>query len=240
MKINPLVVDLSHYDPANNYAAVRRAGVVGVIYKCTQGTSYQDGTYLGQRNAALKVGLKWGAYHFADASDPLAQAANFLNTSKLDGDSLFCLDLEENGDSTISEGQAESLVNALEAGLGRPNECVIYSGNLIKEWLGNEQSSFWGARRLWLAQYGSTPEVQPSWEKFWLWQYTDGTEGPEPHTIDGCDPMGIDISSYQGSAEQLAAEWASASPAPPAPEQVIVTIIAPPGVKVEVKNATLG
>ena len=240
MTINPLVVDLSHYDPANNYAAVRRAGVVGCIYKCTQGTSYKDGTYVAQRNAALKAGLKWGAYHFADASDPQAQAANFLNTSKLTSDSLFCLDIEENGDSTVSEGQAETIVNAIEAGLGRPNECVIYSGNLIKEWLGNEKSSFWGARRLWLAQYGSNPEVQVSWEKFWLWQYTDGTAGPEPHTIDGCAPAGIDISSYQGSAEQLAAEWTSAALPSPEPEQLIVTIIAPPGVKVEVKNAPLG
>jgi len=74
----------------------------------------------------------------------------------------------------------------------------------------------------------------------WLWQYTDGTSGPEPHTINGCDPMGIDISSYQGTAEQLAAEWAGAAPAPPEPTQLTVTIIAPAGVKVEVKNAPLG
>jgi lysozyme len=61
MNMNYMVVDLSHYDPAHDYDAVKAAGVTGVIYKATQGQTYQDPTYPKQRRAALKAGLCWGA-----------------------------------------------------------------------------------------------------------------------------------------------------------------------------------
>src|SRR5258705_4546521 len=116
--MKPQVVDLSHYDPAKNYAEVKAAGVVGVIYKASQGTGYTDPTYRDQRKAALAVGLKWGAYHFGDGSDPLAQVANFLNFAEIDGSTLFALDYEDNSDNTMDLGEAEAFVRAVEAALG--------------------------------------------------------------------------------------------------------------------------
>jgi GH25 family lysozyme M1 (1,4-beta-N-acetylmuramidase) len=236
VKTNPLVIDLSHYDPAKNYNAVKNAGVVGVIYKATQGTGNQDGTYFSQRTAALKAGLLWGAYHFCDASDPNKQAQNFVDNAQLDSSMLFCADLEDYGDNTISKDQAVQFITKVETVLGRPGQCVIYSGNLVKEWLGDSKDEFFGARRLWLAQYGSNPVVQASWDQPWLWQYTDGSSGPEPHTIDGCDPTGIDISSYTGTPDQLRSQWATGTS--PVPPDVIatVTIIAPANVKINIQQ----
>jgi hypothetical protein len=80
--------------------------------------------------------------------------------------------------------------------------------------------------------------VQASWQSFWLWQYTGDGSGPAPHAIDGCQ-KNIDISSYQGDPDQLAAEWASGkvAPVPPPPLSdliVTITIQAPPGVQVNV------
>ena len=76
--INPRVVDLSHWNPANDYVAVKDAGIVGVIYKATEGVSYIDNTYVQQQHAAKAAGLKWGAYHLANGRDVGGQVANFL------------------------------------------------------------------------------------------------------------------------------------------------------------------
>jgi GH25 family lysozyme M1 (1,4-beta-N-acetylmuramidase) len=241
MKINPLVVDLSHYDSAANFVAAKAAGLIGVIYKATQGTGYQDPTYVTQRTLALKAGIKWGAYHFGDSSDVKLQVANFLAFAQIDPDTLFCLDFEPYDPNTMTLSKAQDFITQVEDGLGRPGECVIYSGNLIKEDLGSKIDPFFGSRRLWLAQYGSTPVVQASWKTYWIWQYTGDGQGPGPHTLHGL-PNPVDLSSYDGTPEDLAAQWASGTPVPvpppPPPSDLVVTITinAPPGVTVKVNQ----
>lgn len=219
--IYPLVVDLSHWDPAQDYNKVKKDGIVGVIYKATQGQSMTDDTYVSQQKAAKAAGLCWGAYHFADGTDVNGQVANFLNFAAPDPDELFCLDWEDNPSGTkMSVSQVKDWITKVETALGRPNECVLYGGNTIKEALGDKKDPFFAARRLWLCQYGSTPSVPACWDTYWCWQFTDGQVGPSPHTIDGIGPC--DINSYkQGSVAELVTEWASGlvQPVPePAPE----------------------
>jgi len=156
--INAIVTDLSHWDPADDYAAAKAAGVVGVIYKATEGTGYTDPTYVDQQHAAKTAGLKWGAYHFGNAESVAAQIENFMRFASPDLDELFCLDWEDNGDSTMSAAQAEEWITGVETRLQRPGQCVIYSGSCAKEQLGDRKVEFFGSRRLWLAQY-STPGV---------------------------------------------------------------------------------
>ena len=211
--INPMVVDLSHWDPANDYNAVKNDGIVGVIYKATQGTTYTDPTYVDQKHAAKAVGLRWGAYHFAEATDVDAQVRNFMTFASPDPDELFCLDWEDYGSNTMSADQAKQWITQVETALGRPGQCVIYSGNTAKELI-DGSDAFFGSRRLWLAQYSTTPQPQQSWATYWLWQFTDGHVGPTPHTVDGVGPC--DINSYAGSPDQLRAEWAS-GPSQPQP-----------------------
>lgn len=216
-EVRPMVVDLSHWDPADDYGRVADAGIIGVIYKATQGGSYTDDTYVEQQKAAKAAGLKWGAYHFADGSNVEAQVRNFMDFACPDPDELFCLDWEDNpGGTKMSVKQVKTWVEAVEAELGRPGECVIYGGNTIKEALGDSVDPWFGLRRLWLCQYGSTPKVQASWQTYWLWQYTDGISGPSPHSIEGIGPC--DINSYQHTASELAAEWASGGGGHPSPE----------------------
>src|SRR5215471_5440604 len=242
--VNPMVVDLSHWDPADDYAKVKADGIVGVIYKATEGQSYTDTTYVEQQHAAKAAGLKWGAYHFADASDVDGQVRNFMNFACPDPDELFCLDWEDNpsGSGKMSISQAKDWITQVETALGRPNECVVYGGNTIKEAIGDSSDDFFAARRLWLCQYGSTPSwPENTWDSYWLWQFTDGVYGPTPHSIDGVGPC--DINSYKGSAIQLAAEWASGkaepkpTPEPPPAESVVSIIVAaPPGVTVKLRQ----
>src|SRR5215831_19491199 len=147
MKIYPMVVDLSHWDPASDYGKVKSAGIVGVIYKATEGSGYTDSTYVSQQQAAKKAGLKWGAYHFADASDVNKQISNFMRFACPDPDELFCLDWEDNGGNTMSLDNVKKWVAAVEGQLDRASQCVIYGGNTIKE-RGNGDS-FLTSRRLW-------------------------------------------------------------------------------------------
>jgi lysozyme len=246
MKIFPMVVDLSHWDPASNYVQVKAAGIVGVIFKATEGTGYTDDCYVSQQHAAKAAGLLWGAYHFADGSNVNAQIDNFMRFACPDPDELFCLDWEDNNGNVMSAANAKTWITEVEKQLGREGQCVIYSGNTAKEKIsGNDP--FFGTRRLWLCQYTSgTPTWQESWEVYWLWQFTDGVNGPSPHSIAGVGNCDINSYDQDGGAEQLAAEWATGSqhPAPPLPpvpaSTVSITIAAPPGITVNVRQVRLG
>jgi len=121
---------------------------------------------------------------------------------------------------------------------------VIYGGNTLKEMI-DGPDEFFGARRLWLCQYGSTPTLPDSWDEYFMWQYTDGVYGPTPHSIDGIGPC--DINSYNGDADQLIAEWATGSaepnPTPPQPvpsNEVAILVAAPPGITLRFRQIQLG
>jgi len=232
MNINRLVLDLSHHESVQSYSKVKADGIVGIIWKATQGQSFHDDEYFENRERAKAQGLIWGSYHFADGTNVSGQVQNYLNFAKIKPDELFCLDLEDYS-SQMSLDQARSFVTQIEGALSRPNECVIYSGNTLKEMLGDRKDPFWGARRLWLAQYGNQPTVQKSWDTYWLWQYSDGEYGPEPHDVDGISDA-VDSNHFDGTPDQLKSQW-SGSHVPPEPEpelEVKLLITAPPGVKV--------
>lgn len=244
-QIHPMVADLSHWDPAHDYGDVAADGIVGIIYKATEGQSYTDDTYVAQQHAAKAAGLKWGSYHFADGSNVAGQIDNYLRFAAPDPDELFCLDWEDNptGNGMMSVENVKTWISEVEHALRREGECVIYSGNTAKEQLGNAIDHFLGARRLWLAQYATTPSWQISWDNYWLWQFTDGVYGPPPHSVEGVGPC--DINSYDGDVRDLVAEWATGDaddqPAPPDPEQAVVNVVinAPPNVIVKVRQLQL-
>lgn len=243
--MNPLAVDLSHWDPADNYAKVKNAGIVGVIYKATDDTSYTDPTYKSQKAAAKAAGLLWGSYHFAHPGSISEQVGNYLAFANPEPDEIFCLDWENANDGTMSGSEAQQWIEGVEGKLGRPKQCLIYSGNVAKEKLGNSHYSFFGLRRLWLAQYSTTATVQVSWETYWLWQFTDGQVGPQPHSIAGIGAC--DINHFAGSVDQLKTEWSGGkvqpTPAPvPEMQTVTLTIDAPDNVRVIVRggSVTLG
>lgn len=242
--VNPMVVDLSHWDPAEDYDAVKQDGIFGCIYKATEGAGYTDDTYVSQQQAAKAAGLRWGAYHFANADNITDQIDNFLRYASPDPDELFCLDWEDYGSNTMSLNHVKEWIEEVENQLGRPEQCVLYSGNTAKEALGDTVDTFLGARRLWLCQYGTAPAWQKSWNHYWLWQFTDGVVGPDPHIINGIGAC--DINSYNGLSDELIAEWATGTaeqPRPaPQPERNVVQVLvgAPPGIEVKIRQFQFG
>jgi lysozyme len=221
-----MVIDLSHWDPATDYGAVKNAGVLGVIYKATQGLNYTDPTYNSQKQAAKAAGLLWGSYHFADSSDINTQINNYLHFAQPTSEEIFCLDWEDNGSTTMTADMAKTWIQGVEQKLSRVNQCLLYSGNTAKEALGSAVDTFFGARRLWLAQYSPTPSVQPSWATYWLWQYS--ASGPCPGVPTPCD-----VNAYWNTPDDLIATWATGISEKDL-SVVTVTISAPTGVKVNV------
>ncbi len=194
------VIDIYHGNVVRDFAALKAAGVLGVIHKVTQGVDFVDQKYAMRRKLATDAGLLWGAYCFNTGQDVEQQVTQFISHADPDAKTLMALDFEDNPHSQMSLAQALQFLKRVEDRLGR--KAVLYSGNRIKDLLGNSVSATFGGHRLWLAQYGPKPHVQNSWKKHWLWQFSE--QGHLPGT-DGF----IDLNVYDGSPEDLATEWAS-------------------------------
>jgi hypothetical protein len=209
MNIKPKVIDISHFDRVlpDGFKQARAFGILGCIHKASEGTSMVDATYAQRRPMAKEAGLLWGAYHFIRPVDVPSQVESFLRSAQPDNNTLLALDYEVD---SVSLDDAREFIEAVERKVGR--SVVVYSGNTIKEKLGNTADPWWGARRLWLAQYSTSPVVQRSWAKYWLWQFTGDGAGPPPHEVPGIEiEGGLDISHWDGTENELRAQWAGAA-----------------------------
>lgn len=196
----PNVIDIYHGNIVHDFAALKAAGIQGVIHKASQGTRYADPAYTARRKLATDAGLLWGAYTFNTGESVQAQIDEFFSHAEPDDQTLMALDFEDNPHSQMSLFQAKQFLDLADTKLGR--KLVLYSGNRIKDLLGNHADAFFGSHRLWLPQYGPVAKTQPSWIAPWLWQYSES--GRLPGT-DGA----IDLNFYSGNATQLAHDWAS-------------------------------
>lgn len=183
------VIDLSHHNPLDNFLLAKADGVEGIIYKATQGTTWQDSTYKARMKKAKDAGLMWGAYHFGTGRDPVQQAENFLKFVNPDETTLLALDFEENPAGTeMTLEQARIFVEYINTKTGKyPG---LYGGHYLKELLGNNADPVLVNCWLWVSQYGSHAVIPPNWNTWTMWQYTDGVHGPQPHSVNGigkCD-----------------------------------------------------
>jgi len=196
--MQPNIIDISHHNTIRDFKALKEAGILGVIHKTTEGTSFWDKEYSKRRKLALDVGLLWGAYHFNTGDNVERQVKFFFDRAQPDEHTLMALDFEDHPRaSNMSIKGAKEFLKIADEKLGR--KLVLYSGNRVKDLLGKEKDEFLGSHRLWLAQYARRWITQSSWEKPWLWQYSE--RGRLPGT-DG----NIDLNFYDG--DKLSEEWA--------------------------------
>ena len=179
-----VLVDISHWNRDVDFAKLANAGIIGVIQKATQGQTGVDFTYNTNKPKALAAGLLRGAYHFGDGSDGVAQAEHFLSTVNDQSKTLLALDFESNPTGpSMDLVEAAAFVTHVQQQTGRfPG---FYSGNDIKQQLGNGKDLVLAQCWFWLAQYGPTPVVPANWPTWTMWQYTDGNFGPPPHDVAG-------------------------------------------------------
>ena len=198
----PMVIDLSHWNTVKSFADVKKAGIVGVIHKATESTGYADDTYDSRMASAQSAGLLWGAYHFLRPGNMKTQAQFFVDVA---GDiDLYAADHE---DPAVDLDDLKEFLVQVEALTGVLP--VIYSGHVLKEQLGSSADPELEKYLLWLAQYSSTPSWPTAiWPSYWIWQYTD--QG----SIAGMSGA-VDLNQYQGTAEELVADWTGRAAPPP-------------------------
>jgi lysozyme len=203
------VVDLSHHNSVRDFGMVAAADVWAIIHKATQGRAYADPDYAGRRVLAEKAGLLWGAYHFGTGDNVKSQVDWFMAKAQPDDKTLMVLDYETNRLSQMRIEQAVDWLRQIEALTGR--KAAIYSGPNLKEDIGDlsqEDQAYVCSHRLWQAQYGPVAHIPHGFSKWWLWQFTGDGVGPSPHSIPGIAGSGIDINTFTGTRDELAASWA--------------------------------
>lgn len=203
----PQVIDLSHWNDVTSFAAIKKDNIVGIIHKATQGTSNVDKTYKSRARDIFNLQLMLGTYHFGTNDNVTKQVDNYLSVAGISDTHLYCLDYEENGRKTMTLNQAKEFVQQVYDRTGK--WCGLYSGNLIKETLGNKEDELLKNCFLWISHYtskGKLPDIPANW-KFWtLWQYTDGSYGSAGRKdINGVGKC--DINYFNGSLANLKKLW---------------------------------
>jgi lysozyme len=199
-----VVVDLSHHNNLVDLQKAKEGGIIGIFHKATQGQSFADPLYSQHQSSARNAGLLWGAYHFGDGSDGISQAEYFLKAVGDPSGMLLVLDFESNPTGpSMSIEEARAFVTHVKAATGVwPG---FYCGHYFKETLGSAIDPVISNCWLWLAQYGPTAVVPPTWSTWKFWQYTDGANGPGPHDAPG---IGLcDRDQFNGSLDDLRALW---------------------------------
>jgi lysozyme len=183
-------IDISHHQTVQDAASVKAAGIELVILKATEGVGYVDPAYQDNKTQLEQAGLICGSYHFGTGSDAEQQAEDYLAAAGSNG--LLVLDFESNsGGTTMTLAQAETFVQYIKDKTGRfPG--LYTNQNTISSVIGSSETvlaNCW----LWIARYGAQPDTLGPWDSWTFWQYTDGTNGDEPHGVAGIQSNGQQI-----------------------------------------------
>lgn len=222
------IVNLSHYDAMQpDFGTMHSQGIVGVLHEATYPRYVRDDKYSARQGAAVRAGLLWGAYHFADATDPVRQADFFLSavesawrragSASRPNEILLVLDFEKNGHypgGTMRIDQAVKFVERIRERTGvYPG---IYSGeNRIRGIINSTEVSTVDKQALarcwlWVANYHYEPRSIAPWGHWTLWQYTgDGVcdlpRSAYPKSI--ANIRNAERNIFRGNADAARAFW---------------------------------
>lgn len=196
MKAFRLFTDQYEGSPDPNLREYAWAGHVLYAHKATQGTYHTDSKYADRVVKAQSLGLVVMHYHYCDPvlRDPRAEAEYFWDGAVkhrfIRGDKL-ALDFEYA--AKLSPRMLEGYIIDFWKHLLTISrlDARIYGSTSFLE---SECNRRWLARRArWQAQYGPNPHMFPFGRRWWAWQFTDGTNGPEPHRLPGIATGDIDM-----------------------------------------------
>ena len=167
--------------------------------KATEGSGYTNPYFASDFAAMASASMVRGAYHFAQpATSAVAQAQHFVQvagTLSRAGDLPPVLDLEVNGglSPTTLIAWTQAYVQEIKRLTGR--DTMIYTGPYFWQTAMANTSAFAGYP-LWIATYGSAPQLPGGWTYYTFWQYTDaatvpGVQGP------------VDMSVFNGTLDNL-------------------------------------
>lgn len=171
-------IDVSHWQKGLDIAST---GAQFVICKATQGTTIVDPCCDSHYQAAKRLGLKLGVYHYASGGDPVAEADFFVkNIQGYIGEAILVLDWESNQNPRYGEHASWCLkfLNRVKELTG-VKPLIYMSASVIKlaDWSPVVKENY----GLWVAGY---PDNRDSWDIpdfkwnvtpwpfYAIWQYT--------------------------------------------------------------------
>ncbi len=213
------IIDVASYEAGGDLNAAVISGVHAIFAKPTQGKDFHDKSFpkfMQESRAIQNAGtpLLIGAYHFGSNSIGGDVQADFFmdSVAPFGQDILLALDLERNPDlrgGTMSVDNARAFVQRVKDRTGRWP--VLYSGaSFLRDYFHTEKDTI-GCCPLWIAQYGEEPHnIAAAWPTYWLWQYTNGHQGPAdqvryPRLTPGFGK--IDRSVFRGDLATLTVGW---------------------------------
>jgi lysozyme len=209
-----IVVDISHYQPTPNWDQLMDAGIVGVILKATEGTSYIDPTFFDRAVAARNAGFAVATYHFLRHGDIASQMEWYLQNISPDVGERLVLDYEHDDCRIVDLIQSvDYLLRVEDYNL----QITCYGASKLTDdayAADDEGKAILRNTSLWAARYSENQpkictEVWPAWT---LWQFTDSAK------VAGIDGP-VDGNRFNGSIEQCLKWFGPAGPMPqPGPE----------------------
>jgi GH25 family lysozyme M1 (1,4-beta-N-acetylmuramidase) len=170
------LIDISHHQGNINFEKVKSDGYVGVIQKCTEGSSFKDNMYSGNKEKIRNIGLLFGAYHFCRGGDAKKEAKHFCdNIGELKNGDLLVMDYEI---KTLSDPASWCKIfsDYVESKLGV--KLILYTyHSLLKAYNWKVLSD--NGNKLWAARYGLQEQepnenykpVTGSFGSYIMWQY---------------------------------------------------------------------
>jgi lysozyme len=203
-------IDVSSWQGAVDWEAVRRSGRLFAFAKATEGQTFVDSTFATNRRGMAGAGLALrGFYHFArpDRNSAAEEANHFLRTvGPLGPGEVPVLDLEVAPSAGVGDWAAEWLGRVARATGRTP---VLYS---YESYLYSVPTARLTQYPLWIASWGNNDGTVPTsppktdrWSRWTWWQYTSNAVVPG---VSGR----VDDSLFAGSEGQLAAYGGTASP----------------------------
>jgi lysozyme len=181
-------IDVSHFQGAVDWQAVRAAGCAFAFAKATEGAGEVDPEFQTNWAGMKAAGLLRGAYHFYRAEQTaVGQATHFISNVRVEpGDLPPVLDIEVN-DGVIGQalvGGVQTWLDAVETAAGVTP--IIYTNTPFWDAHFNDQ---FGSYPLWVAHYTTAPAPSPlpvGWPVWTFWQYSQslgiaGVGGPADH-----------------------------------------------------------
>jgi lysozyme len=201
-----VVIDLSHHNTVTSFREAADSGILGIIHKATEGTTFVDAKFAERRSAARAAGLFWGSYHFGVSGDVDAQVKHFLDVASPAPTDLLVLDFEPNPrEGTMSLKEAEEFVGKIHDQTKRL-PCLYSGQSFLQEQLRNHPDTILKNCHLWIARYSSAlPQLPAPFSDFILWQYTDGNAGSQPHQVPGIGRC--DRDKFNGDEAALKRLW---------------------------------
>jgi lysozyme len=192
-------IDVSSYQPGNIISLV--AGSIDFVFiKATEGTQYVSNACDQQVQDAIRLGKKWGFYHFADGGDATTEADHFVdNTQTYFGHGIPVLDFEANAVSR-GGGWARTFLDRVHNRTGvKP---LIYTSESVAGQT-DMQTVVDGDYGLWNANWGSNPaggfENTPSTSGSGVWPFAIVRQFSSNGVLPGFDGR-LDLNVFFGDA----------------------------------------